>query len=105
MAAAAAAAAEGRIADAVAGFQAVHAGFERLGQRYAAATLAIDAAMLLPDQPAIRALAESARPLLEELRAAADLDDLDRALAVAAPARAPDPVTATRPTPGPGPSG
>jgi tetratricopeptide (TPR) repeat protein len=84
---AALAAIDGRTADAVATFQAVHAEYVRLGQRYVAAVIAIDAATLLPDQAPIRALAEAGRPLLEELRATADLEDLDIALA-AAPAPA-----------------
>ena len=89
-AAAAVAAAEGNIAEAVSAFVAVHADLLRLGQRYAAAITAIDAAMLLPDDPQLRALAEAGRPLLEELRAAADLEDLDQALSgasVAVPSR------------------
>ena len=81
---AAAAAADGRIAEAVAGFQEVHAELVRLGQMYRAATFAIDAAALLPDQRPLRELAESGRPLLEELGAVADLEDLDEALASAA---------------------
>ena len=84
MAQAAVAAVEGRIADAVAVFLALNAELVRLGQRYAAAALAIDVVTLLPDEPQLRELAESGRPLLEELRAAADLEDLDLALATSA---------------------
>jgi class 3 adenylate cyclase/predicted ATPase len=89
---AAAAAADGRIADGVAGLQQVHAELVRLGQLYRAATFAIDAATLLPDRRPLRDLAESGRPLLTELGAVADLDDLDAALG-AAPAREPAPAT------------
>ena len=96
------AAIDGRVADAVAGFQEVVAELERLGQRYAAAIAAIDAATLLADQPPIHALAEGFRPLLEELRAAADLDDLDRALAAATPAAEPRGASAQAPARPPG---
>jgi tetratricopeptide (TPR) repeat protein len=96
------AAVDGRVADAVAGIQSVHAEFERLGQRYAAAIMAIDAATLLPDQAPIRALAESGRPLLEELRAAADLEDLDRALAAGTPMAEPRGASASAPARPPG---
>ena len=79
----AAMAADGNVADAVAGLQEVHAELVRLGQVYRAAVFAIDAAVLLPDQRALRELAEAGRPLLEELGAVADLADLDAALASA----------------------
>jgi hypothetical protein len=52
-----------------------------LGQMFAAATGAIDAAVVLPGDPKVRALAEEARPLLVELRARPYLDKLDEALA------------------------
>jgi class 3 adenylate cyclase/tetratricopeptide (TPR) repeat protein len=102
MAESAVAAMDGRVADAVAGVQEVLAEFERLGQRYAAAIVAIDAATLLSDQPPIRALAEGFRPLLEELRAAADLEDLDRALAAGAQAAEPRGTSASAPARPPG---
>ena len=79
----AALAADGSVADAVAGLQEVHAELVRLGQVYRAAVFAIDAAVLLPDQRPLRELAEAGRPLLEELGAVADLEDLDAALASA----------------------
>ena len=102
MAESAVAAVDGRVSEAVAGVQEVLAEFERLGQRYAGAVAAIDAATLLPDQPPLRALAEGFRPLLEELRAAADLEDLDRALAAGAPAAEPQRASASAPARPPG---
>jgi class 3 adenylate cyclase/tetratricopeptide (TPR) repeat protein len=98
---AAAAAADGRIADAVAGFQEVHAELVRLGQMYRAATFAIDATVLLPDQHPLRELAQAGRPLLEELGAVADLEVLDDALASAASVPEGQPATASAPAPPP----
>ena len=47
---------------------------------------AIDALAMAPDEPALRDLAESFRPLLEQLQAAPALADLDAFLAAGAPA-------------------
>jgi hypothetical protein len=82
---AAVAAVDGRIAEAVSGFADVQATLSGLGQRYLAALMAIDALSLLPNQPRLRELAEQSRPLLEELRAVADLRVLDAAIASAEP--------------------
>jgi class 3 adenylate cyclase/tetratricopeptide (TPR) repeat protein len=92
---------DGRVAEAVAELRAVHAEFLRLGQPYAAAAQAISAATLLPDQRPVRELAESGRPLLEELGAVADLEDLDTALALAPSAPEGQPATASAPAPPP----
>ncbi|MGI8657830.1 MAG: AAA family ATPase [Candidatus Limnocylindria bacterium] len=77
---AAIAAVEGRPADAVAGFTASFDGCQGIGQMYERASVAIDALVLLPDDPVIRAHAEEVRPLLEELGARSELAALERAL-------------------------
>jgi hypothetical protein len=79
-AAGAVAAIEGRLDDAAASFSSVQAGLAAIEQRYLAALMAIDAVMLAPHISALRAQAEAVRPLLEQLRATADLEDLDRAI-------------------------
>jgi hypothetical protein len=79
--AAAIAALEGRTSEAAAGFADVDARMRRLKQFFDAAQFAVDAAILLPDNPEIRALVERARPLLVELRAKPSLDRLDASLA------------------------
>ncbi len=78
---AALAAVDGRTDAAVADFTAVQAQLAVLEQRYFAALYAIDAVALLPDAALLRELAERSRQLLEDLRARADLAELDRALA------------------------
>jgi tetratricopeptide (TPR) repeat protein len=83
-AAGAVAAIEGRFDDAAASFTSVQSGLAAIEQRYLAALMAIDALTLAPHIPALRAHAEAARPLLEGLRATADLEDLDRAIAESA---------------------
>jgi hypothetical protein len=80
---AAVAALEGRRDDAVAGFSAAVGRLRDLQQMFTAAVASVDAAVLLPDQPTIRALAAEARPLLQELRARPYLEKLDEALASA----------------------
>ena len=84
---AAVAALEGRRDDAAAGYVAAVGRLRELGQMFTAAVVAVDASVLLPEDPRIRALAMEARPLLEELRARPYLEKLDEALAsVPAPA-------------------
>jgi len=83
---AAVAAISGNVAEAAARYAEIDAELERMGQRYYAAVVAIDAVTLLPDLPEIRARAESARPLLEELGAVSDLAYLDTGLGMAEPA-------------------
>jgi class 3 adenylate cyclase/predicted ATPase len=83
---AAVAALEGRPAEAVAGFRDVDARMRQMEQFFDAARYAIDAAVLLPGEPEIRALVENARPLLVELRAKPYLDRLDAGLAGHSPA-------------------
>ena len=82
---AAVAALEGRIAEALAGFRDGRARLLRLEQAFEVATWVVDAAVLLPAEPEVRAWAAEARPLLEELRAKPYLDKLDEALASAPP--------------------
>jgi len=79
---AAVAALDGRPEEAAAAFSDAITRLRSLGQMFAAAaTGAIDAAVVLPGDPKVRALAEEARPLLVELRARPYLDKLDEALA------------------------
>ena len=83
--AAALAALEGRTGEAVAGFRDVDSRMREMEQFFDAAACAIDAAVLLPDDPEIRARVEKSRPLLVELRAKPYLQRLDIALAGASP--------------------
>ena len=80
---AAVAALEGRTADAVEAFGKARVEMERLEQRFEAATYVVDAAVLLPAEPVVRAWAAEVRPLLEDLRARPYLERLDEALASA----------------------
>ncbi|MGH2418313.1 MAG: AAA family ATPase [Candidatus Limnocylindria bacterium] len=99
---AAVAALEGRTAEAIAGFHDARVRLERLEQMFEAATYVVDAAVLLPGEPEVRAWAAEVRPLLEELRARPYLDRLDTALASApesaAHAARPEARTADTPT-------
>jgi len=93
--AAAIAALEGRATEAVAGFRDVDARMRKMEQFFDAARYAVDAAVLLPDHPDIRALVDEARPLLVELRAQPYLDRLEAALGDAQTAsQAPTPTGA-----------
>ena len=74
------AALEGRRDDAAAGYVAAVGRLRELGQMFTAAVVSVDASVLLPEDPRIRALATEARPLLEELRARPYLEKLDEAL-------------------------
>jgi len=85
---AALAAIDGRTDAAVADFTAVQARLASLEQAYLAALMAIDAIALLPDAATLRELAERSRSLLEDLRASADIAELDRALASGRPSTA-----------------
>jgi hypothetical protein len=96
---AAVAALEGRTSEAVAGFREVRAVLGRLEQRFDAAQRAVDAAVLLPDEPEIRAWADEVRPLLENLRARPYLAKLDEALASASSPAARTSRAATRAEP------
>ena len=78
---AAAAAVDGRTAEASAGFRDSHARILALEQYFEAANWVVDAAILLPAEPEVRAWAVDTRPLLEELRAKPYLERLDEALA------------------------
>ena len=75
---------DGRVADAVPDLHAAVAQQTALAQHMEAADFAIDALGLAPNEPSLRELGESVRPLLEELRAAPSLADLDRFLAAGA---------------------
>jgi hypothetical protein len=87
---AAIAAVEVRVADAAAAFARAHGMHQHLGMRYGAALVAVDAITLLPDSPEVRALAESARDVLSELRARPALERLDAALARPSSSPAPE---------------
>jgi class 3 adenylate cyclase/tetratricopeptide (TPR) repeat protein len=78
---AAVAALEGRTAEAIAGFHDARVRLERLEQLFEAACYVVDAAVVLPAEPEVRAWAAEVRPLLEELRARPFLERLDEALA------------------------
>ncbi|MBA3740696.1 MAG: hypothetical protein H0W98_06085 [Chloroflexi bacterium] len=78
---AAVAALEGRTAEAVTGFRAARTTLLRFEQAFTAARYAVDAAVLLPDHPEVRAWADDARLVLEGLRARPYLEKLDEALA------------------------
>ncbi len=72
---------DGHTADAVDILRNSIASLDRLGQTYDAAEMAADAAILMPADPEIRRLAETYRPLLEEVGARPVLARLDAALA------------------------
>ncbi len=80
---------DGRATEAVADFRAAVELGRSLGELVEAADLAIDALAMAPEEPELRDLAESFRPLLEELQAAPALADLDAFLAAGAPAHSP----------------
>ena len=84
------------VGEAVSGFLDVDARMRNLEQFFDAAEFAVDAAVLLPDNPEIRALVERARPLLVELRAKPLLDRLDAALAGASPVSSARPLAGCR---------
>ncbi len=77
------AAAEGDAEAATTAFLDIQARLESLRQRYLAAVFLIDALAVLPNAGTLRQQAGAARALLEELRATADLEDLDRVLGMA----------------------
>ena len=79
------AAIDGRAADAIAAFREARASLIRMGVVFDAATVAIQAVILLPGDPEARAWATESRPLLEELRAQGSLARLDAALAAGEP--------------------
>jgi class 3 adenylate cyclase/tetratricopeptide (TPR) repeat protein len=96
---AAVAALEGRRADALAGLRESRNLLRGLEQWFSAARHSLEAIILLPDDPEVRAWAEDARALFTELRAQPYLDRLDAALASApstAPAVAPSEAARTR---------
>jgi hypothetical protein len=96
---AAVAALEGRTADALAGFRTVRTTLDRLQQHFDAAQRAVDAAVLLPDEPEVRAWADEVRPLLEDLRARPYLAKLDEALASSAARSASAAIPPEQPVP------
>ena len=77
---------EGDKSSAVAGFRFGINEFIELDAAFDAATFAISALELLPDEPEIRALAEQSRPMLVEVRARPWLERLDAALGTSVPA-------------------
>jgi len=83
------AAIEGRPDTAAESFRAAIEAMWALGWRFEAACCCVDAAVLLPGHPAVRALVERTRPLLVELRARPWLERLDDALSRPVAAAAP----------------
>jgi tetratricopeptide (TPR) repeat protein len=61
----------------------------RLNQHFEAARIVLDAAVVMPSEPEVRAWAADARRLFEELRATPYVERLDALLATAAPASSP----------------
>jgi tetratricopeptide (TPR) repeat protein len=80
---AAVAAIEDRRPDAVAGFLDTDRRLAEIGAEWTRAVVAIDAVLLLPDEPQLHAIAEVARRTLERLRARTHLAELEAALAAA----------------------
>jgi class 3 adenylate cyclase/tetratricopeptide (TPR) repeat protein len=85
MSEAAVAAIEGRTAEGKAGLLHAYAELERLGLHLESALAAVNAVTLLPDDPDIRAIALSARAVVERVGARPLLAQLDRALGAGSP--------------------
>ena len=79
------AAMEGRSGEAIEGLRAARTTMLELGQRFVAARMDINAAILLPGHREVRAWAAESTPLLVELRARPYLERLESALGTAAP--------------------
>jgi tetratricopeptide (TPR) repeat protein len=77
------AALERRTHDAVAGFVEADQGFADIGIEWLQAEMAIDAVLLLPNEPHVQPLAERSRQILERLRATVHLAQLETALSAA----------------------
>jgi class 3 adenylate cyclase/tetratricopeptide (TPR) repeat protein len=73
---------DGATVQAVAEFQDVYRELLALGERYTAASMLLDAVVLLPEERALRDLMADARQLLDELRAASDIEVLERLPAI-----------------------
>jgi hypothetical protein len=74
---------EGQAAEALELIRSAHAASLRLGQRFEAARIALDALVVLPGEPEVQGWAPQARAVFEELRAAPYLAKLDSVLAQA----------------------
>ena len=72
---------DGRRAEAIAGFREAIARATDIELGFEAARIALDAVILMPDEPEVRAMAEDARSTFDATRAQAYLDRLDAALA------------------------
>jgi class 3 adenylate cyclase/tetratricopeptide (TPR) repeat protein len=81
------AALDNRTRDAVAGFLDAHQRFTDVGVEWLRAEMAIDASLLLPNEPQIRPLAESAERTFERLRARVSLGQLKAALSASGEVR------------------
>ena len=94
------AAVDGRVTEAVAGMRDGIARLRQLEQNFDAAQYVVDAVVLLPNHPEVRAWAAELRPFLEELDAQPYIERMDRAVASAAgPAGRPADARAAAPTP------
>ena len=71
---------EGRTGGAVDALRGSIEALDRLGQQFDAAEMAVDAAILMPDDPTVRRMAEEHRPVLERVGARAFLAGLDQAM-------------------------
>jgi hypothetical protein len=74
---------DGRLGDATAGFLDAWQGFADIGVEWLQTEMAIDAVLLLPNEPQIQPLAEKARQILKPVRATVLLDQLEAALSAA----------------------
>ena len=71
---------DGRPAEAVDAIREATSGLDALGQLFDAAEMALDAVILMPDDPEIRRIAAEHRSVLESVGARPDLARLDEAL-------------------------
>ena len=76
---------DGRTADAVDAFREAIKALDQLGQPFDAAEMAIDAVILMPDDPDVRRIAEEHRAVLEQVGARPFLARLDACPGVRAP--------------------
>ncbi|CAN5742669.1 adenylate/guanylate cyclase domain-containing protein [soil metagenome] len=80
---------EGRGREALAGFRDAVSQLKQLGMEFEAARVGLDALILLPNEPEVRAIAEAGRPTLEDTGAVVYLRRLDAELAGSRSSRAP----------------
>ena len=71
---------DGRPAEAVEAIREATSGLDALGQPFDAAEMALDAVILMPDDPEIRRIAAEHRSVFESVGALPELERLDEAL-------------------------